>query len=345
MTADAGTAIQRPDSKVLLDVDDLRVGFRAPGGSSLPAVSGVSFALKSGSVMAIVGESGSGKSVTARAIMGLLPSPPRAIVTARSLKLDGENLLDMPEKHRRRLRGNRISMIFQDVLGSLHPQYSIGWQIVETFRVHRAGLSKTEAWGRAEQLLDDVRIPNASERIHDYPHQFSGGMRQRAMIAMAMAMDPEVLIADEPTTALDVTVQAQVMDLLVQLREERSMSLILITHDLGLVTDYADHVAVMYGGRFVEKGDVADVYNAPAHPYTLGLLRSRPSGVGPSGQLEPVPGSPPQLDDMPSGCTFHPRCPLGDARCVSERPELRVVLGSRQAACHYPEKVMRDVDS
>ncbi|MGH8840851.1 MAG: ABC transporter ATP-binding protein, partial [Jiangellaceae bacterium] len=249
----------------LLEVDDLQVEFRTRDGIA-KAVNGVSFALEEGETLAVLGESGSGKSVTAQAVMGILDSPP-GFVTGGAVRFRGQDLLILPEEERRAYRGRSIAMIFQDALSALNPVFPVGWQIGEMFRIHE-GMSKKDARTRVLELMERVRIPAARERLDDYPHQFSGGMRQRIMIAMAIALDPDVLIADEPTTALDVTVQAQIMELLSDLQRERKMGLILITHDLGVVADVADKCAVMYAGRIIEEADVHDLYGRPAHPYT-----------------------------------------------------------------------------
>ncbi|MGY1734144.1 ABC transporter ATP-binding protein [Geodermatophilus sp. SYSU D01045] len=329
----------------LLEVDDLHVEFRTRSGT-VHAVNGVSYSLAAGETLAILGESGSGKSVSAQAIMGILETPP-AVITGGGIWFQGKNMLEMSAEDQRKIRGPGISMIFQDALSSLNPVYSVGFQIGEMFRAHR-GMSKKEARKRAIELMDRVRIPAAARRVDDYPHQFSGGMRQRVMIAMAIALDPRILIADEPTTALDVTVQAQVMDLLKDLQDETGMGLILITHDLGVVNEVADNVAVMYAGEIVERGTVDDVFTRPAHPYTEGLMGSVPQVEAKGGRLQPIAGQPPNLARIPSGCPFHPRCPhrrLGDAaapgrECAGDVPPLRLVVPGREAACHYSEEVL-----
>ncbi|MGY1778851.1 ABC transporter ATP-binding protein [Geodermatophilus sp. SYSU D01036] len=329
----------------LLEVDDLHVEFRTRGGT-VHAVNGVSYSLAAGETLAILGESGSGKSVSAQAIMGILETPP-AVITGGGIWFQGKNMLEMSAEDQRKIRGPGISMIFQDALSSLNPVYSVGFQIGEMFRAHR-GMSRKEARKRAVELMDRVRIPAAARRVDDYPHQFSGGMRQRVMIAMAIALDPRILIADEPTTALDVTVQAQVMDLLKDLQDETGMGLILITHDLGVVNEVADNVAVMYAGEIVERGTVDDVFTRPSHPYTEGLMGSVPQVEAKGGRLQPIAGQPPNLARIPSGCPFHPRCPhrrLGDAaapgrECATDVPPLRLVVPGREAACHYSEEVL-----
>src|SRR5687768_11195322 len=329
----------------VLEVDDLHVEFRTRSGV-VNAVNGISYTLAEGETLAILGESGSGKSVSAQAIMGILDSPP-AVITGGGIHFEGRDLLTMEEEDQRKVRGPGISMIFQDALSALNPVYSVGFQIGEMFRAHR-GTSKQEATKHAVELMDRVRIPAAAERVNDFPHQFSGGMRQRVMIAMAIALDPRILIADEPTTALDVTVQAQVMDLLKDLQRDTGMGLILITHDLGVVNEVADNVAVMYAGRIVERGTVDDVFSNPAHPYTDGLMSSVPQVEAKGGRLMPIVGQPPNLAAIPSGCPFHPRCSrrrLGDAaapgrECATDAPPLRLVVPGREAACHYSEEVL-----
>ena len=327
-----------PGGSHLLEVEDLRVEFRVRHGV-VNAVNGISYTLDEGETLAILGESGSGKSVSAQAIMGLIDSPP-GFITSGAIRYRGVDLLTMPEKERRTVRGARIAMIFQDALTSLNPVFPVGWQIGEMYRVHR-GTSRKEAREKAVELMDRVRIPSARERVNDYPHQFSGGMRQRVMIAMALALDPDVLIADEPTTALDVTVQAQVMDLLADLQADNGMGLILITHDLGVVADVADRLAVMYAGQIVETGDVKGVYRRPAMPYTLGLMASIPRLDQKGGRLDPIRGAPPNLAAIPPGCSFHPRCPFAEEVCRHEDPPLREVAPGRRSACHFAEEVLR----
>src|SRR5690606_14990508 len=303
-------------------------------------VNGVSFHLDAGETLAILGESGCGKSVTAQAIMGILDSPP-GFVTGGEVRYRGVDLLKLPENKRREVRANQIAMIFQDALSALNPVFTVGFQLAELFRVHR-GTSRRDGMRRAVELLDMVRIPAAAQRVRDYPHQFSGGMRERVMIAMALALDPDVLIADEPTTALDVTVQAQIMELLADLQAETGMGLILITHDLGVVADVADRVAVMYAGEIVETGDVHSLYRQPAHPYTLGLMASIPRLDQKGGRLEPISGAPPNLAAIPPGCPFHPRCPFArEQPCTTEHPPLYPIAGGRRSACHFADEVLR----
>jgi oligopeptide transport system ATP-binding protein len=329
----------------VLEVDDLHVEFRTRSGV-VNAVNGVSYAVNQGETLAILGESGSGKSVSAQAIMGIRDVPP-AVITGGGIRFQGRDMLTMDAEDQRQIRGPGISMIFQDALSALNPVYSVGFQIGEMFRVHR-GTSRKEAKQHAVELMDRVRIPAAARRVNDYPHQFSGGMRQRVMIAMALALDPRILIADEPTTALDVTVQAQVMDLLKDLQRDTGMGLVLITHDLGVVNEVADRVAVMYAGKIVETGTVDDVFTRPAHPYTLGLMNSIPQVEAKGGRLNPIVGQPPNLAAIPSGCPFHPRCPrartgaaaLPGRDCVGDVPPLRLVVPGREAACHYSEEVL-----
>ncbi len=321
----------------LLEVIDLRVNFRTPDGL-LHAVNGISYTLDRGQTLAILGESGSGKTVSAEAVMGILDSPP-AFVPGGSVLFDGIDLLQVSPSRRRRLCGERIAMIFQDPLSALNPGYTVGSQIAAMFQEHR-GTSKREATAKAIELMDRVRIPSARERAHDYPHQFSGGMRQRVMIASAIALDPDLLIADEPTTALDVTIQAQIMELLTELQQETGMGLILITHDLGVVADVADNVAVMYAGKIVETGPIEEIYSRPAHPYTKGLLESVPRVDQKMESLRQISGAPPNLRFIPSGCPFHPRCAYAVDRCSVEPPPLYEVWHERSASCHRFEDVL-----
>ncbi|KAB2974579.1 ABC transporter ATP-binding protein [Streptomyces sp. SS1-1] len=317
---------------MLLDVRDLKVEFRTRDGIAR-AVNGVSFGVDAGETLAVLGESGSGKSVTAQAVMGILDSPPGRI-TGGEVLFQGRDLLALGEEERRRVRGAGMAMIFQDALSSLNPVLTVGDQLGEMFVVHR-GMSRKDARARAVELMDRVRIPGARERVKQYPHQFSGGMRQRIMIAMAIALEPALIIADEPTTALDVTVQAQVMDLLAELRREYRMGLVLITHDLGVVADVADRIAVMYAGRIVESAPVHDIYKAPAHPYTRGLLDSVPRLDLKGRELTAIRGLPPNLTRIPPGCAFHPRCPMARDVCRSDEPPLYAVSEVRASACHF----------
>ena len=322
----------------LLEVDDLYVEFRTRDGVS-KAINGVSYTLDAGETLAVLGESGSGKSVTAQTIMGILDMPP-GFITGGAIRYRGNDLLKMSEKDRRKIRGAEISMIFQDSLSALNPVFTVGDQISEMFQVHR-GMSKKEGMARAVDLMDQVRIPAAKERVKDYPHQFSGGMRQRIMIAMAISLDPAVLIADEPTTALDVTVQAQIMELLQDLQRERNMGMILITHDLGVVAGVADKIAVMYSGRIVESADVLTLYSKPAHPYTQGLLDSMPRVDTKGEELYAIKGLPPSLLNLPPGCNFNPRCPHKQQLCIQEVPDTVEVAPGHEAACHFWKEVAR----
>ncbi|GGW86025.1 ABC transporter ATP-binding protein [Streptomyces malachitofuscus] len=323
----------------LLEVRDLHVEFSTRDGVA-KAVNGVNYSVAAGETLAVLGESGSGKSVTAQAIMGILDMPPGRIPKGEIL-FRGQDMLKMSGEERRKIRGNKIAMIFQDALSSLNPVLSVGYQLGEMFRVHQ-GLSKKEAKAKSIELMDRVKIPAAAARVNDYPHQFSGGMRQRIMIAMALALEPDLIIADEPTTALDVTVQAQVMDLLAELQREYHMGLILITHDLGVVADVADKIAVMYAGRIVETAPVHELYKRPAHPYTKGLLESIPRLDQKGQELYAIKGLPPNLTRIPSGCAFNPRCPQAQDICRTDIPQLFPVteqdggeLAGRGSACHF----------
>ncbi|MFF9123634.1 ABC transporter ATP-binding protein [Streptomyces sp. NPDC014889] len=324
---------------MLLEVRDLHVEFRTRDGI-VHAVNGVGYEVDGGETLAVLGESGSGKSVTAQAVMGILDVPPGRISGGRIL-FRGRDLLRLKEEERRRIRGAEMAMIFQDALSALNPVLTVGDQLGEMFVVHR-GMSRKDARARAVELMDRVRIPAARQRIGDYPHQFSGGMRQRIMIAMALALEPALIIADEPTTALDVTVQAQVMDLLAELRHEYRMGLVLITHDLGVVADVADRIAVMYAGRIVESAPVHDIYKAPAHPYTRGLLDSIPRLDHKGRELYAIKGLPPNLQSIPPGCAFHPRCPMARDVCRTDVPPLYEVSESRVSACHFWRECLGD---
>ena len=330
--------VWQPVDGLLLEVDQLEVEFRTRDGVA-KAINGVSFELHEGETLAVLGESGSGKSVTAQAIMGILDSPP-GFITAGEVRYCGQNILVMSDEQRRRIRGPEISMVFQDALSSLNPVFPVGWQIAEMFRMHR-GMNKSDAQAEAIRLMQRVQIPGAAQRVKAYPHQFSGGMRQRIMIAMAIALDPAVLIADEPTTALDVTVQAQIMQLLKDLQQERKMGLILITHDLGVVADVADRIAVMYAGRIMEQADAFELYAQPAHPYTKGLLDSIPRLDQKGETLSAIGGLPPNLMNIPPGCPFNPRCHYARDICrVDPPPPLREVVRQRLAACHFSELLL-----
>jgi oligopeptide/dipeptide ABC transporter ATP-binding protein len=316
----------------LLEVDDLHVEFATNDGV-VRAVNGVSLTLRRGETLAIVGESGSGKSVTALSIMGLIEKPGR--IAAGDIRFDGSSLPTLPEKSYRRLRGGDLAMIFQDPLSSLNPAFRVGDQIAEALLQHSYE-DKKAARERAAQLLEMVGIPHASARARDYPHQFSGGMRQRAMIAMAIANQPKLLIADEPTTALDVTIQAQVLEVLRAAQHETEAAMLLITHDLGIVAGTADRVAVMYAGRVVEEGTLDEIFYRPRHPYTIGLLGSLPRlDDDPGAELRTIPGTPPNLLRLPAGCALAPRCPYVIDRCRAEVPPLAVVEAgtAHRSAC------------
>jgi peptide/nickel transport system ATP-binding protein len=309
-------------------VDHLRVEFQTRRGT-LAAVDDVSFAIGRGEVLGVVGESGAGKSLTGMAIIGLLEPPGR--IAAGEIRLDGRRIDDLPQAELRRIRGRRIGAIFQDPLTSLNPLYTVGQQLVETIRTHLL-VSRREARTRAVALLRETGIPAPEQRIDQYPHQFSGGMRQRAVIALALCAEPELIIADEPTTALDVSIQAQIIGLLKRVCREHGAAVMLITHDMGVIAETADRVAVMYAGRLAEIGPVRDVIHAPRHPYTVGLMGSIPK-LGPArATLAQIEGAMPRPSAIPSGCAFHPRCPRQFARCTQQRPDL-MPAGSSRAAC------------
>ena len=312
----------------LLDVRGLTVEFRTRDGVAR-AADGVDLRVLRGRTLAVIGESGCGKSVTAAAIMGIVAPPGQ--VTAGQIAFNGVDLVGLDDKARRALRGTQMAMVFQDAPSALNPVMQVGKQIAEMFRVHLE-MSRKEAFARAVELMDLVRIPSAAARARDYPHQLSGGMRQRVMIAMAIALKPQLLIADEPTTALDVTVQAQILDLLAELKRELDMSILLITHELGVASEAADDVVVMYAGRVVERGSVDEVFAQPGHPYTRALLDSVP-GRHAAGELPAIPGMPPQLTRMPPGCAFAPRCGFAQAVCVAAVPDLREFGQGRDVAC------------
>ena len=333
----------------LLSIRDLAVDFRTSAGV-VHAVDHVSYDVHPGEVVGVVGESGCGKTVTALSILGLVATPPGRIVAGEIL-FEGRNLLTASRRELQRLRGAEISMIFQDPQTSLNPVFTIGQQIAAVLRAHDSNLSARAARARVVELLEKVGITEAAARMRDYPHQWSGGMCQRAMIAMAIANQPKLLIADEPTTALDVTIQAQVLDVLREARRDTGAATILITHDLGVVAEMADRVVVMYAGRVVESGTVADIFHAPRHPYTLGLLASLPRLDADVDRLEAIPGQPPSLIRRPPACPFHPRCGLrrGRRRCAEDDPPLVTVDSeSHRAACHYTDEMpaaISEVDS
>lgn len=316
----------------LFEVRDLRVAF-GRGGVFAEAVRGISLHVNPGEVLGIVGESGSGKSVGMLAAIGLQPEGAR--VTG-SVRFRGQELIGMSRRGLRQLRGSRIAMIFQDPLSSLNPVMTVGAQIAEAVRLHNAGMSRKAAFDRAKDLLALVAIPQPDRRLHQYPHEFSGGMRQRVMIAMAVANDPDLLIADEPTTALDVTVQAQIMEVLAGLQQRLNLGLILITHDLGVLAGHADRVAVVYCGEVVEQAGVDDLFARPNHPYTRGLIASIPNMAVQSERLYSIEGTPPALGKLPPGCAFHPRCSLAQGICRVVPPPVHA-SGAHRAACHFAE--------
>lgn len=327
------------DKPTILEVNNLRTRFETEDGI-VRAVNGISLKLQEGETLGIVGESGCGKSVSMLSIMRLLQSPP-AFIEADDVKLFGEDIYSISEDEMRSIRGSKIAMIFQDPMTSLNPVLTIGFQIMEPLKLH-LGLSDEEARERASELLNMVGIPEAGQRLDDYPHQFSGGMRQRAMIAMALSCNPPLLIADEPTTALDVTIQAQIVDLVKQLRERLGQALIWITHDLGVVAGLAQRVAVMYAGKIVEMGSVKYVYGNPKHPYTVGLLGSLPrSDVTREEKLFSISGEPPDLLGLPKGCPYAPRCEYAIDRCHEDSPQLETIEPGHFAACWEKDKVRK----
>ncbi len=322
-----------PEGQHLLEVDNLKMYFHTEDGI-VHAVDGVSYTLDRGETLGVVGESGSGKSVTAMTIMGLISMPPGKIEGGRVL-YRGHSLLDMSEEEMQHIRGNDIAMIFQDPMTSLNPVYKIGKQVGEGLRLHR-GYSKQEALKRATELLDLVGIPEPEKRVNEYPHQFSGGMRQRVMIAMALACDPDILIADEPTTALDVTIQAQIIELMQEMQEKNGNAIVMITHDLGVVADIADKIMVMYAGRPVEFGSADEIFYESRHPYTWGLIRSIPEqAIDEKKPLTPIDGNPPSLMNLPAGCPFAPRCPYAKDICHEKLPEHYTTETGHYAACHF----------
>ena len=328
-----GTTAEAPARRTVLEVEDVRTRFRTRDGA-IYAVNGVSFDLREGELLGVVGESGSGKSVTMMSLLKLLPMPPAEIVSGRA-HLDGEDLIALDIEALRRVRGAQVGFIFQDPMTSLNPVLTVGYQITEPLRVH-LGMSRAAARSRAVELLERVGIPAAASRLGDFPHQFSGGMRQRVMIAIALACNPKVLIADEPTTALDVTIQAQILDLVKRLRRESGMAIIWITHDLGVVAGLADRVMVMYGGLVVERASVGALYKHPRHPYTRGLLGTLPRLDGARAErLASIPGQPPHLTRAPVACPFSPRCPHVAERCRRENPPLLPAGEGHEAACWF----------
>ena len=316
----------------VLEVDGLQTHFFTSIGT-VRAVDGVSYSLKTGETLGVVGESGCGKSVSALSILRLVANPPGRIVGGE-VRFNGKNLLDLSEPEMERVRGNEISMIFQEPMTSLNPLYTVGGQIAEAVALHQ-NLSRKEAWDRAVEMLRSVYIPEPEKRAHAYPHQLSGGMRQRVMIAMALSCNPKVLIADEPTTALDVTIQAQILDLLLSLQRERGMALILITHNMGVVAETAQRVSVMYAGQIVEERETAALFAAPQHPYTAALLAALPERSSGESRLATIPGMVPGLHDRPTGCLFNPRCRYATPHSRAVEPALRPWQGGK-VRCHYP---------
>jgi oligopeptide/dipeptide ABC transporter ATP-binding protein len=325
----------------ILSIQDLAVEFKTEDGI-VHAVDGVSYELYPGETLGIVGESGSGKSVSTLALLGLIPLPPGRIVSGTAM-FKGRDLLKLRKKELRRVRGNDVAMVFQDPMTSLNPVLTVGFQLGEAIKTHYPNEKDEVVKRRVVDLLKLVGVPNAETRFNQYPHEFSGGMRQRAMIAMSITNSPSLLIADEPTTALDVTIQAQVLEVLKRVQEETEAATILITHDLGIVAEMCDRVLVMYAGHIVEAGDVETIFRAPRHPYTIGLMDSLPKLTEDEEWLRPIPGAPPSLIDVPPGCPFHPRCFLsnGRERCRTELPALAAVDGSTHAAaCHFSEELV-----
>ena len=316
----------------LLSVDNLKTQFFTQDGV-VKAVNGVSFKLMPGETLGIVGESGCGKSITAMSLMRLIPTPPGKIVDGQVV-FQGKDILKMSDEQIRSIRGNEIAMVFQDPMTSLNPVLTVNRQISESLELHK-GMSKSEARARAVELLKMVGIPNAEERVDQYPHQFSGGMRQRVMIAMALSCDPLLLIADEPTTALDVTIQAQILDLMRKLQQERGTAVILITHDLGVVAGMSDRIQVMYAGTVAETADTYELFANPRHPYTLGLLKSIPRLDSVKAKLDPIRGLPPDLIDLPDMCPFSPRCDYSEEICERKAPVLREVTPGHRVTCHF----------
>ncbi len=327
----------------VLSIRDLVVEFDTPDGV-VHAVDGVSYEVYPGETLGVVGESGSGKSVTVMAALGLIQMPPGRIVRGEVL-YKGRNIIGLPIEELRKIRNKEIAMIFQDPMTSMNPVFKVGLQIAEALLVHNDDLSEDDARKQTIDLLELVGVPNPSRRYDQYPHEYSGGMRQRAMIAMAMANKPSVLIADEPTTALDVTIQAQVLDVMRIAAEETGAATVLITHDLGVVAEMADRVAVMYGGRVVERGTVDQIFHSPRHPYTLGLMMSLPRVTGEIEKLLPIPGNPPSVINLPPGCAFHPRCRMSEGRelCRTKVPEVVQVTGGHESACHFPDEVVLEI--
>jgi oligopeptide/dipeptide ABC transporter ATP-binding protein len=342
--AESGNQLNVAAASAVLEIDDLKTHFSTPGGV-VKAVDGVSYSVRKGETLGVVGESGCGKSVTALSVLRLVADPPGRIVGG-TVRFEGRNLLDLGEDEMEAVRGNEISMIFQEPMTSLNPLFTVGRQIGEAIAVHQ-GVSRREAFGKAVEMLRRVSIPQPEERVHSYPHQMSGGMRQRVMIAMALSCNPKVLIADEPTTALDVTIQAQILDLLGELQQAYGMAIILITHDMGVVAENADRVVVMYAGRKVEEAEVDDLFERPAHPYTRGLLASIPhldeavEAPGVRTRLIEIKGLVPSLMDLPQGCTFAPRCSYATDQCRSAFPPLEQRWPGHWVACWHAARLQQ----
>jgi len=324
--------------KPLLSIEDLKTWFYTDDGIAR-AVDGVSYSIRPGETLGVVGESGCGKSVTAMSVLQLVPTPPGKYVGGEIL-FKGENLLEKSEAEMRKIRGKEISVIFQEPMTSLNPVFRVGDQIGESLRLHE-GMTKAEARERSIELLKQVGIPSPEQRIDEYPHQLSGGMKQRVMIAIALACNPSLLIADEPTTALDVTIQAQILELLRDLQREKGMAILMITHDLGVVAENADHVVVMYAGKVVESAPVEELFENPKHPYTVGLFRSLPRLEQENERLEVIEGNVPNPLQFPSGCKFRPRCKHASETCAATEPELNQIDQKHQVACHHWEEVFK----
>lgn len=325
------------ESNALLQVRNLQTAFNTESGQ-VRALDGVSFEVERGKTLAVVGESGCGKSVTAMSIMGLVQDA-NGFIEGGNILFEGEDLASYSKDRMRKIRGNRISMIFQEPMTALNPVYTVGDQIAEVFRNHR-GMSSRQAMGEALRMLKLVHIPDPEKRLHEYPFQMSGGMRQRVMIAMALACEPSLLIADEPTTALDVTIQAQILRLMKELQKEKHTAIIFITHDLGIVAEMADHVVVMYAGKAVEHGNVFEIFENPKHPYTKGLLASIPSStITKKDRLYTIEGTVPSLRNLPKGCRFNTRCPLAQSICFEKHPPLETLAGGHKVACYFADKV------
>ena len=336
---------QDENRKPILEIRNLDTAFRMPGGNVVHAVNGVSFSLYPGEMLGVVGESGSGKSVTAMSVLGLIAKP-NGVVSGDGIFFEGQNINELSDQALRKIRGNKISMIFQEPMTSLNPVFTIGSQLIEAIRLHKP-MSRKQALERGVEMLNKVGIPEARRRMHDYPHQLSGGMRQRVMIAMSLSCNPDILLADEPTTALDVTIQAQIVELMVELKEELGTAIMLISHDLGLIAETCQRVIVMYAGKIVEQGRVEDIFRDPKHPYTVGLLNSIPKlptkpGEQTRKRLEGIPGVVPNLANLPVGCSFHPRCSHASDLCRQTSPDILEAAPGHSVRCwlhnEHPEQ-------